>query len=331
MKELQNFPTNSTVGPVSRRMRGAFRRLANGYALRRLALAHQPEGRMVADVVRQVNGSLSGEDQACLAEIEDQRQRLLRRVDPLVDGTLGPGGLYDEGVSIESACRASKRPQAARLLYLLIRTFKPSVVLELGTNLGISAAYQAAALRRNGHGVLVTLEASPYRTRLAQEVHRRLHLTNVTYVQGLFAETLAPTLRSIGPVDFSFIDGHHQFQPTLDYFDAVWRHSHSSPVFVFDDIRWSAGMAQAWSILSSDSRLTLVVDLDSVGVCLARPARRPFRSLRMRRALSSPRVGLPSAAPSTDSKRVLRELDRSVSDGRATGNPTGNTHRKPHR
>ena len=107
----------------------------------------------------------------------------------------------------------------------------------------------------------------------------------MTYVQGLFAETLAPTLRNIGPVDFSFIDGHHQFQPTLDYFDVVWRNSNPHPVFVFDDIRWSAGMAQAWSVLCSDSRLTLVVDLDVLGVCLANPARRRFRSLRMRRAL----------------------------------------------
>ena len=31
-------------------------------------------------------------------------------------------------------------------------------------------------------------------------------------------------------------------------------------------------MAQAWSILCSDSRLTLVVDLDSLGVCLAQPS-----------------------------------------------------------
>ena len=285
MKEVQQLPVYSSVVRVSRRMRGAFRGLANGYALRRLARAHQPEGRMVADVVRQVNCSLTGEDQARLEEIEDQRQRFLRQVDPLVDGTLGPGGLYDEGVSIQSACRVSKKPKGALFLYLLIRAFKPSVVLELGTNLGISSAYQAAALRRNGHGALVTLEASPYRARLAQELHRRLHLTNVTYVQGLFAETLAPTLRNFGPVDFSFIDGHHQFQPTLDYFDAVWRHSNPHAVFAFDDIRWSAGMAQAWAVLCSDSRLTLVVDLDNLGVCLASPARRRFRSLRMRRAL----------------------------------------------
>ena len=54
MKELRQLPVYSSVVPVSRLMRRAFRRLANGYALRRLALAHQPEGQMVADVVRQV-------------------------------------------------------------------------------------------------------------------------------------------------------------------------------------------------------------------------------------------------------------------------------------
>ena len=284
MKELQQRPPYSSIVPVARLVRRAIRGVVNGYALRRLALAHGPEGRIVADVVRQANDPLSDEDQASLVEIENHRQWLLRQADALVDGTLGPAGLYDDGVSIQSACRASKQPAVARFLYHLIRAFKPSVVLELGTNLGISSAYQAAALRRNGHGVLVTLEASPYRARFAQDLHRRLGLTNVTYVQGLFADTLATTLEKIGPVDFSFIDGHHQFQPTLDYFDAVWRHSNPRAVFVFDDIRWSAGMTQAWSALCSDRRLPLVVDLDGLGVCLASPDSRRFRSPRMRRA-----------------------------------------------
>ena len=69
----QRPPGNSSVVPVARLVRRAIRGVVNGYALRRLALAHGPEGRIVADVVRQANGPLSDEDRAPLMEIENHR------------------------------------------------------------------------------------------------------------------------------------------------------------------------------------------------------------------------------------------------------------------
>lgn len=60
--------------------------------------------------------------------------------------------------------------------------------------------------------------------------------------------------------------GHHQYQPALDYFDALWRYSGQTAIFVFDDIRWSEGMLRAWAQLRADPRLDITVDLGSIGL-----------------------------------------------------------------
>jgi predicted O-methyltransferase YrrM len=160
---------------------------------------------------------------------------------------------------------------AALLLFSLARTTKPLHVLELGTNVGISSAYLGAALKANGQkGRLTTLEVSPYRLRLAKEVHRNLGIDNISYVKGLFVDVLRPALADLGSVDLAFIDGHHQYQPTLAYFEEIFGFSSPGAVFVFDDIRWSDGMRRAWSRIQADDRLGLIVDLYYLGICARR-------------------------------------------------------------
>lgn len=90
----------------------------------------------------------------------------------------------------------------------------------------------------------------------------------MTYVEGLFEQTLEPALNSIGPIDFAFIDGNHQYRPTLDYCELVLKHAAPNVILVFDDIRWSQGMKDAWQELKSDRRFRVVLDLNEVGICL---------------------------------------------------------------
>lgn len=228
---------------------------------------HCEAGR-VLEVLRRLNSELPRVDQEWVSKIEAERDRLLGRQDLLVDGSLGKGEISDDGVTVKRACEASKALKPALLLYFLIQKYTPKNVLELGTNLGISSAYIAAALKTNDQGgVVTTLDASPYRQRLAKEVHRNLGLDNVVCVAGLFTETLDSTLNDIGPVDFAFIDGHHQYKPTINYFNTIWEFSVEGTMFIFDDIRWSDGMKRAWSEIKTDKRLGLMVDLHTVAIC----------------------------------------------------------------
>lgn len=241
--------------------------ITNDRISRSLGRTPYPQGKKIKECLHSVKGELPEGEKLLIRQIEASRHCLLSRNDLLVDGTLGEGGIYDKDVTVKKACQVSKGPIPSLMLYLLVRTLQPMSVIELGTNVGISSAFLAAGLKFNGAGgTILTLESSPYRLRLAKEVHIKLGLDNIIYKQGLFADTLDDALTYYGRVDLAFIDGHHQYKPTLDYFNKIFGCSTSGSVFVFDDIRWSDGMEAAWSELQADDRLGMVIDLFSVGI-----------------------------------------------------------------
>ncbi len=116
------------------------------------------------------------------------------------------------------------------------------------------------------------MDSSQYRQALAKRLHDSLGLDNVSYIQGLFTDTLKTTLADNEPCDLAFIDGHHQYEPTLEYYNQVLDHCTQDAVLVFDDIRWSDGMKKAWRHIQADHRFGLVVDLQSVGLCAIDPS-----------------------------------------------------------
>ena len=97
--------------------------------------------------------------------------------------------------TIGDVCRtASKTYMWSFLLLKLIREFRPLVCLELGTCLGISASYQAAALKLNESGRIVSLEGAEPLARLAEGYFLNLGLDNVDVVVGRFEHTLEKVL-----------------------------------------------------------------------------------------------------------------------------------------
>lgn len=198
-------------------------------------------------------------DDPLIASIERQRAAWLREDEG------GTGEVFEDKHSLARACRASLPALWAELLYRIARDSAPKVVLELGTNLGISSAYLAAGGRAHG-SLVITLEGSPARVKLAQSLHRDLKLDSVTCRVGKFAQTLAPVLEERLPIDFAFIDGNHRRTFTLDYFDAIHPHLTDGALVVFDDIAWSEEMADAWRTLCADKRFAVLFDLRKMGI-----------------------------------------------------------------
>ena len=153
------------IGPLSRAVyRFQHKQIKSRFILRKLASTQIEQGRTIAQVLRQLRGSLPQTEQHLIAGLEDERRRMLLCEEPLVNGSMDKPGPYDEGLTVQDVCRVSKPPKPSLLMYLLIRAFKPLKVIELGTNVGISSAFQATALKLNGQGGrMITLEASPYR------------------------------------------------------------------------------------------------------------------------------------------------------------------------
>jgi len=204
-------------------------------------------------------------DDPLIASIERRRTAWLRE-DRDADGT---GYGFDDKHSVGRACSASMPPLWAELLYRIARDIAPKVLLELGTNLGISSAYLAAGGQAHGSSV-ITLDGAPARVNLAQSLHRDLKLNGIVYRLGTFRQTLKPVLREHSLIDFAFIDGHHQRKPTLDYFDAIHPHLTDGAIVVFDDIVWSREMLDAWRTLCANRRLAFLVDLVKMGIGVTR-------------------------------------------------------------
>jgi predicted O-methyltransferase YrrM len=236
------------------------------YRLRILEENPEPAAQKLVDVLR----GFQDADKAAFKPIEDWRWATRRRVEPLVDGSLGEAGPYDEGQTIADACRVSKQPRDAFLLFMFAREFKPRSVIELGTNVGISSAYIAKGLEPGAD--FATLEASPYRLRLARELHESCRVA-VRYSEGLFVDTLPNVLAGMQPIDMAFIDGHDQFRPTLFYFEMILRRAADGCLFIFDDTNWSYEMQKAWRRLRNHPSVCAAVEFRGMGFCIAYPRR----------------------------------------------------------
>lgn len=165
-------------------------------------------------------------------------------------------------------CRGATRPERwDRLLFRIVREVKPEFCLELGTCLGISAAYIGAALKVNGRGHLYTIEGAAAFAEVARRNLAHLGLDNVTVLTGRFQDVLPSLLvRSYG---LTFIDGHHDRDATLAYFTQIL--PHASDVIIFDDIHWSPGMAEAWETIRRSPRIRRAEDMRQIGICWLAP------------------------------------------------------------
>src|SRR5262249_11859596 len=155
---------------------------------------------------------------------------------------------------------ASKNSFWCGLLFRMVRALRPASCVELGTAVGMSASYVGAALHLNGKGALATLEGSEGLAEVARQNLVRLGLTNVEVITGRFQDTLGGALAQRAPVDFMFIDGHHDEAATQDYFQRSLTCTAERAVVVFDDIDWNDRMRRAWRTISKDRAVGLSLD-----------------------------------------------------------------------
>jgi predicted O-methyltransferase YrrM len=245
----------------------------------------QAIGRSLRSVLRP---AFTPEEQAWIDRLERLRAELNASTKQIIRMDYGAGNpcsprtaeAMRQGVEVTDTLAhlsraVSKPPFWCTVLFQLIRTLRPKSCIEMGTAVGISTAYQAAALKLNGEGTLTTLEGAGTLAEIARTNLGQLGLDTVEIVVGRFQDTLADVLRRQQPVDYVFVDGHHDGPATVAYFEQLVPSLTGTAVLVFDDITWSAGMTRAWRTIAGDRRLGVAVDLGPVGVCaVGTPSRR---------------------------------------------------------
>lgn len=228
-----------------------------------------------------IEESLSPEEEKWVSRIEEKRQALNGSSENMSITDFGAGlpdsnrtademyqGVMTE-MTVGEICKIASKPHKwALILFKLIREFKPTTCIELGTCLGISAAYQASAQKLNEKGRLISLEGAAPLASIAGENLKQLGLDNTTVVSGRFQDTLEHVLDENRPIDYAFIDGHHDERATLSYFEQFLPHKAEESIFVFDDIAWSEGMRRAWRSIQKHDAVRVSVDLGIIGICV---------------------------------------------------------------
>jgi predicted O-methyltransferase YrrM len=158
---------------------------------------------------------------------------------------------------------SSSKGKTADLLYRIANHYRPTVMLELGTNLGIGTIHLAAG---NPTGQVISIEGCPNTAQVAKENIARM---------GLSAEIINTDFNSFLTtnekiVDFVFIDGHHDGEALIHYLNLLSPYTHDETIILLDDIRWSNSMFNAWESLKASEQFHLTIDLFRTGMLMKR-------------------------------------------------------------
>lgn len=154
-----------------------------------------------------------------------------------------------------------------KLLFRMVKYYQPKTIIEIGTGLGISTAYMAAA---NQHEDFFTLEGNPSLLEINTHNFKNFKFNNVNFLLGNFNKILPEILASIQNIDFAFIDGNHQKEATIRYYNLLKSKCNNNSILIFDDIRWSDEMYEAWQEIIQDNDVTLSLDLFRMGIVFFR-------------------------------------------------------------
>lgn len=256
------------------------RPIADEYRVRRglseLAKSRHPSIRAVERALRCVHeeGFLPHE-RSHLAAVEGRRQTLADDETPVEYYLHGPSdeGLTDEVYEgyhreVRVSDFPGAKPEYGPLLYALARELDPGLVLELGTCLGISGAYIAGGFRNDNR--LLTVEAGEPQVGIARETFDLLGIAERTTVRhDRFQDVLFD--RDVPRFEMALLDGHHNGEATLKYFDSLYNLAEPGAVIVFDDvIDYSAGMDAAWRTIAADDRVDLSISTERYGIAVVK-------------------------------------------------------------
>jgi len=205
-------------------------------------------------------------------EIEEIRKRMLRDRTVINLKDYGAGSRKNNGTkrTVSEITKTSSSPVAlAQLMQRLISYLELDNVVELGTNLGLTTAYLAAAGPRTN---VISLEGDPSLASIAVKNLQKIGL-EAEIIEGRFEDNLDLALAKMTSVDFAYIDGNHRKEPTLNYFDKIAEKSTENSVLAFGDIHWSPEMEEAWNVIKQNKSVTITIDLFDLGLVFFRKGR----------------------------------------------------------
>jgi predicted O-methyltransferase YrrM len=158
-----------------------------------------------------------------------------------------------------------------RLLFRIVRYYKPVSIVELGTSIGISSMYLA---KGNTKSKVLTVEGNTDLCDYASALFFSHRIGNISVLNRDFDQAIIEL-----PVDYVspqlvFIDGNHSYEPTMRYYK-FFMEGMKEGILIFDDIYWSAGMRKAWKEIIQRNKEYVTIDLYRMGIIIFRESVTP--------------------------------------------------------
>ncbi len=161
--------------------------------------------------------------------------------------------------------KSASRKWKSRVLFALANTRNNGLILDLGTNIGLSA--YALALANPGQQIY-TFEGNLSFINYAKRICAKYAIDNIEFIHGDINQTLPDFLKEIdSQVTFAFLDANHSKSATLQYIHTLHPHldKHSS-LLILDDIRWSRDMYLGWQSAKKLDFINVSIDYFQVGI-----------------------------------------------------------------
>lgn len=197
------------------------------------------------------------------SEVESIRKQLLNdsRMITVTDPDAESHVNNDRKKISKVAKQTLKPPRLAQLLYRLTHDLNPRTIIELGTRLGITTVYlQKAAPEAK----VYTLEDCPQT--IARDTFNKAHAERVELIIGDFDDTFQNLLLNLDKLDLVYINGDHQKEATLNYFEWCLPKVHDNTLLIFNDIYRCKGMKEAWKQIKASPKATVTIDLFWMGL-----------------------------------------------------------------
>jgi len=192
--------------------------------------------------------------------LKDYRNSLLQNKETIEVTDFGAGSKVFKSNTREIskiAKTAGITSKNAELLFRISKYFQPEKVLEIGTSLGLATS---ALTLGNKNSEIITLEGCAETSKVAQQQFKKFGLTNIDPIITEFTDYLnSPNLKS-EIINLIYIDGNHQKEATLQYFDLLLPTITNDTVWIFDDIHWSSDMESAWKTIKKNPKVTVTID-----------------------------------------------------------------------
>jgi predicted O-methyltransferase YrrM len=158
-------------------------------------------------------------------------------------------------------------PKRAKLLFRIVHYFQPESILEIGTSLGLATYCISLG---NPKAKIITLEGCPNTMAIAKNQLQLSNSSNVISTGIEFGEYLQSQNLKSEIYNLIYLDGMHQKQATLDYFELLLPTISNDSVWIFDAIHQSAEMEDAWEIIKKHPKVTVTIDTFQWGLVFFR-------------------------------------------------------------